>query len=132
MHKLTEKSIFSSNSLQEITSGVFGVNFFQIALHIFKIKQGASQSSLIKNLDLVFLSSASELIQNGRLLTLPLVAGDLQSLLPDEDGRRLYVAMKDNLLSTSLDDITQNPRKVRAVGQTHSLTYQTYSRQVDC
>lgn len=54
----------------------------------------------------------SELLQNGRLLTLPLVAGDLHSLLPDEDGRRLYVAMKDNLLSTSLDDITQNPRKL--------------------
>ncbi|XP_037312848.2 sema domain, immunoglobulin domain (Ig), short basic domain, secreted, (semaphorin) 3H isoform X2 [Pungitius pungitius] len=54
----------------------------------------------------------SELIQNGRLLTLPLVAGDLHSLLPDEDRRRLYVAMKDNLLSTSLDDITQNPRKL--------------------
>ncbi|XP_067096370.1 sema domain, immunoglobulin domain (Ig), short basic domain, secreted, (semaphorin) 3H isoform X1 [Osmerus mordax] len=54
----------------------------------------------------------SELVQNGRLLTLPLVAGDLHSLLPDEDGRRLYVAMKDNLLSTSLDDITQNPRKL--------------------
>ncbi|KAG8002833.1 Semaphorin-3A, partial [Nibea albiflora] len=53
-----------------------------------------------------------ELIQNGRLLTLPLVAGDLHSLMPDEDGRRLYVAMKDNLLSTSLDDITQNPRKM--------------------
>ncbi|CAF92116.1 unnamed protein product, partial [Tetraodon nigroviridis] len=52
------------------------------------------------------------LIQNGRLLTLPLAAGDLHSLLPDEDGRHLYVAMKDNLLSTSLDDITQNPRKV--------------------
>ncbi|XP_017266843.1 sema domain, immunoglobulin domain (Ig), short basic domain, secreted, (semaphorin) 3H [Kryptolebias marmoratus] len=54
----------------------------------------------------------SELIQNGRLLTLPLVAGDLHSLLPDEDRRRLYVAMKDGLLSTSLDDITQNPRKL--------------------
>ncbi|CAJ1055494.1 semaphorin-3ab-like [Xyrichtys novacula] len=54
----------------------------------------------------------AELIQNGRLLTLPLVAGDLHSLLPDEDRRRLYVAMKDNLLSTSLDDITQNPRKL--------------------
>uniref|UniRef100_A0A3Q3JMR8 Sema domain, immunoglobulin domain (Ig), short basic domain, secreted, (semaphorin) 3H n=1 Tax=Monopterus albus TaxID=43700 RepID=A0A3Q3JMR8_MONAL len=38
--------------------------------------------------------------------------GDLHSLLPDEDGRHLYVAMKDNLLSTSLDDITQNPRKL--------------------
>ncbi|KAM7404411.1 hypothetical protein PAMP_011756 [Pampus punctatissimus] len=55
---------------------------------------------------------SNKLIQNGRLLTLPLVAGDLHSLLPDEDGRRLYVAMKDNLLSTSLDDITQNPRKL--------------------
>ncbi|XP_028266559.1 sema domain, immunoglobulin domain (Ig), short basic domain, secreted, (semaphorin) 3H isoform X2 [Parambassis ranga] len=54
----------------------------------------------------------SELIHNGRLLTLPLAAGDLHSLLPDEDRRRLYVAMKDNLLSTSLDDITQNPQKL--------------------
>ncbi|GLD45785.1 semaphorin-3ab-like isoform X1 [Lates japonicus] len=54
----------------------------------------------------------TKLIQNSRLLTLPLAAGDLHSLLPDEDGRRLYVAMKDNLLSTSLDDITQNPRKL--------------------
>ena len=57
-------------------------------------------------------SSLTELIQNGRLLTLPLVAGDLSMLLSDEDGRRLFVALKDNLLSTSLDDITQNPRKV--------------------
>lgn len=64
--------------------------------------------------------SLLELIQNGRLLTLPLAAGDLHSLLPDEDGRHLYVAMKDNLLSTSLDDITQNPRKVRAGEQTLS------------
>uniref|UniRef100_A0A3B3DA11 Sema domain, immunoglobulin domain (Ig), short basic domain, secreted, (semaphorin) 3H n=1 Tax=Oryzias melastigma TaxID=30732 RepID=A0A3B3DA11_ORYME len=55
---------------------------------------------------------STELIQNGRLLTLPLVAGDLHSLLLDEDRKRLYVAMKDNLLSTSLDDITQNPRKL--------------------
>nr|XP_057939927.1 sema domain, immunoglobulin domain (Ig), short basic domain, secreted, (semaphorin) 3H isoform X1 [Doryrhamphus excisus]XP_057939928.1 sema domain, immunoglobulin domain (Ig), short basic domain, secreted, (semaphorin) 3H isoform X1 [Doryrhamphus excisus] len=54
----------------------------------------------------------TELIQNGRLLTLPLVAGDLHSLLPDDDGMRLYVAMKDNLLSTSMDDITHNPRKL--------------------
>lgn len=68
-------------------------------------------------------SPLSELIQNGRLLTLPLVAGDLQSLLPDEDRRRLYVATKDNLLSTSLDDITQNPRKVRTGGCTHTFTY---------
>ncbi|CAB1336291.1 unnamed protein product [Coregonus sp. 'balchen'] len=36
----------------------------------------------------------------------------MHSLLPDEDGRRLYVAMKDNLLSTSLDDISQNPHKL--------------------
>lgn len=63
-------------------------------------------------------SSVLELIQNGRLLTLPLAAGDLHSLLPDEDGRHLYVAMKDNLLSTSLDDITQSPRKVRAAERT--------------
>ncbi|KAJ8015903.1 hypothetical protein DPEC_G00001520 [Dallia pectoralis] len=57
-------------------------------------------------------SQLSELVQNGRLLSLPLAAGDMHSLLPDEDGRRLYVAMKDNLLSTSLDDITQNPSKL--------------------
>ncbi|XP_012682839.1 sema domain, immunoglobulin domain (Ig), short basic domain, secreted, (semaphorin) 3H isoform X4 [Clupea harengus] len=54
----------------------------------------------------------SELVRTGRLLSLPLAAGDLHSLLPDEDGRRLYVAMKDNLVSTNLDDITQNPRKL--------------------
>ncbi|KAM6976474.1 sema domain, immunoglobulin domain (Ig), short basic domain, secreted, (semaphorin) 3H [Aplochiton taeniatus] len=54
----------------------------------------------------------SELVHNGRLLTLPIVAEDLHFLLPDEDGRRLYVAMKNNLLSTSLDDITQNPQKL--------------------
>ena len=73
----------------------------------------------------------SELIQNGRLLTLPLVAGDMHSLLPDEDGRRLYVAMKDNLLSTSLDDITQNPRKVRTGGHTHTHTHtHTYSHTI--
>lgn len=54
----------------------------------------------------------SELQQNGRILTLPLVAGDLYSLLPDEDEKRLYVAMKDTLLSTNLDDITHNPRKL--------------------
>ncbi|KAM8829653.1 sema domain, immunoglobulin domain (Ig), short basic domain, secreted, (semaphorin) 3H isoform 1-T1 [Synchiropus picturatus] len=54
----------------------------------------------------------TELIQNGRMLTLPLEAGDLHTLVHDDDGRRLYVAMKDNLLSTSIDDITQNPRKM--------------------
>lgn len=73
-------------------------------------------------------SPLSELIQNGRLLTLPLVAGDLHSLLPDEDGKRLYVAMKDNLLSTSLDDITQNPRKVRDA-YTHSVLYDTNTQR---
>ncbi|XP_029105642.1 sema domain, immunoglobulin domain (Ig), short basic domain, secreted, (semaphorin) 3H isoform X2 [Scleropages formosus] len=56
--------------------------------------------------------SHAELVKNGRLLTLPLPAGDLHSLLVDEDGRRLYAAMKDNLLATSLDDITQGPRKI--------------------
>lgn len=70
---------------------------------------------------LVSSSSYKELIQNGRLLTLPLAAGDLHSLLPDEDGKHLYVAMKDNLLSTSLDDITQNPRKVRTGEHTFEL-----------
>ncbi|XP_041954511.1 sema domain, immunoglobulin domain (Ig), short basic domain, secreted, (semaphorin) 3H isoform X1 [Alosa sapidissima] len=54
----------------------------------------------------------AELVRTGRLLSLPLAAGDLHALLPDEDGRRLYVAMKDNLVSANLDDITQNPRKL--------------------
>ncbi|XP_028850161.1 sema domain, immunoglobulin domain (Ig), short basic domain, secreted, (semaphorin) 3H isoform X2 [Denticeps clupeoides] len=58
------------------------------------------------------LFSHSDLVRNGRVLSLPLVTGDLYSLLADEDNRRLYVAMKDNLLSASLDDITQNPRKL--------------------
>lgn len=57
-------------------------------------------------------SRRPELVRTGRLLSLPLAAGDLHALLPDEDGRRLYVAMKDNLVSANLDDITQNPRKV--------------------
>ncbi|KAL4645957.1 semaphorin-3G isoform X1 [Arapaima gigas] len=56
--------------------------------------------------------SHTELVKNSRLLTLPFPAGDLHSLLTDEDSRRLYAAMKDNLLATSLDDITRGPRKV--------------------
>ncbi|KAG9336052.1 hypothetical protein JZ751_003318 [Albula glossodonta] len=56
--------------------------------------------------------SHKELVQNGRLLTLPLPAGDLYALVPDEDSRRLYGAMKDQLLATSLDDITQGPRQL--------------------
>ncbi|KAG9270901.1 semaphorin-3F-like [Astyanax mexicanus] len=54
----------------------------------------------------------SDLVRSGRLFSLPLSAGDLHSLLPDEDGRRLYISMKDYLLSTSLDDVTQPPRKI--------------------
>ncbi|XP_072537667.1 sema domain, immunoglobulin domain (Ig), short basic domain, secreted, (semaphorin) 3H [Salminus brasiliensis] len=54
----------------------------------------------------------SDLVRSGRLFSLPLSAGDLHSLLPDEDGRHLYISMKDYLLSTSLDDITQPPRKI--------------------
>ncbi|XP_033825526.1 sema domain, immunoglobulin domain (Ig), short basic domain, secreted, (semaphorin) 3H [Periophthalmus magnuspinnatus] len=54
----------------------------------------------------------SELQQNGRILTLTLEAGDVHSLLPDEDGKKLYVAMKDTLLSTNLDDISHDPRKL--------------------
>ncbi|XP_036434989.1 sema domain, immunoglobulin domain (Ig), short basic domain, secreted, (semaphorin) 3H [Colossoma macropomum] len=56
--------------------------------------------------------SHSDLVRSGRLFSLPLSAGDLHSLLPDEDGRRLYISMKDYLLSTSLDDITHPPRKI--------------------
>ncbi|KAI7797588.1 putative sema domain [Triplophysa rosa] len=54
----------------------------------------------------------SELLRSGRLMSLSVPAGDLNSLLPDEDSRRLYIGMKDHLLSTSLDDITQPPRKI--------------------
>ncbi|KAK7884617.1 hypothetical protein WMY93_027740 [Mugilogobius chulae] len=54
----------------------------------------------------------SELQQNGRILTLPLEAGDVHSLLPEENGKKLYVAMKDTLLSTNLDDISHDPRKL--------------------
>ncbi|KAJ8370913.1 hypothetical protein SKAU_G00109410 [Synaphobranchus kaupii] len=53
-----------------------------------------------------------ELVQNGRLLVLPIPAGDVHALLPDEDTRRLYGAMKDQLLVTSLDDITLAPRQL--------------------
>ncbi|XP_066499649.1 sema domain, immunoglobulin domain (Ig), short basic domain, secreted, (semaphorin) 3H [Hoplias malabaricus] len=56
--------------------------------------------------------SHSDLVRSGRLFSLPLSAVDLHSLLPDEDGRRLYISMKDYLLSTSLDDITHPPRKI--------------------
>lgn len=54
-------------------------------------------------------------------MSLSVSAGDLNSLLPDEDSRRLYIGMKDHLLSTSLDDITQPPRKVCAHPRTHTL-----------
>ncbi|MCJ8734819.1 hypothetical protein PDJAM_G00239710 [Pangasius djambal] len=54
----------------------------------------------------------SELVHSGRLMSLPLSAGDLNSLLPDEDGRRLYISMKDYLLSASLDDVTQPHHKI--------------------
>ncbi|XP_059359586.1 sema domain, immunoglobulin domain (Ig), short basic domain, secreted, (semaphorin) 3H isoform X1 [Carassius carassius] len=54
----------------------------------------------------------SELVLSGRLMSLSVPAGDLNSLLPGEDGRHLYIGMKDHLLSTSLDDITQTPRKI--------------------
>lgn len=54
-------------------------------------------------------------------MSLPLSAGDLNSLLPDEDGRRLYISMKDNLLSASLDDITQPHHKV--ITCSHVLAY---------
>lgn len=56
-------------------------------------------------------------------MSLSLPAGDLNSLLPDEDSRRLYIGMKDHLLSTSLDDITQPPRKVCAHPRTHTHTH---------
>ncbi|KAM9475254.1 sema domain, immunoglobulin domain (Ig), short basic domain, secreted, (semaphorin) 3H [Clarias gariepinus] len=54
----------------------------------------------------------AELVRSSRLMSLPLPAGDLNSMLPDEDGRRLYISMKDYLLSASLDDITQPHRKI--------------------
>ncbi|XP_069045708.1 sema domain, immunoglobulin domain (Ig), short basic domain, secreted, (semaphorin) 3H isoform X2 [Lepisosteus oculatus] len=56
--------------------------------------------------------SFSELVRNGRVLSLPLRAGDLHSILLDEDGRRLYAAIKDHLVTTSLDNITHGVRKL--------------------
>ncbi|KAJ8265141.1 hypothetical protein COCON_G00142400 [Conger conger] len=56
--------------------------------------------------------SHNELVQNGRLLSLPMAAGDMHTLVADEDTRRLYGAMKDQLLVTSLDDITHAPRQL--------------------
>ncbi|XP_066553789.1 sema domain, immunoglobulin domain (Ig), short basic domain, secreted, (semaphorin) 3H isoform X2 [Amia ocellicauda] len=56
--------------------------------------------------------SFSELVQTGRLLSVPLAAGDLHSLLLDEDGRRLYAAIRDQLVSTNLDNITHGIRKL--------------------
>ncbi|KAI5610320.1 sema domain, immunoglobulin domain (Ig), short basic domain, secreted, (semaphorin) 3H isoform 1 precursor, partial [Silurus asotus] len=53
-----------------------------------------------------------ELVRSGRLMSLALSAGDLNSLLPDEDARRLYISMKDYLLSASLDDVTQPHHKI--------------------
>lgn len=67
--------------------------------------------------------SLLELVRSGRLMSLSVPAGDLNSLLPDEDGRRLYIGMKDHLLSTSLDDITQTPRKVCTHPITHAHIY---------
>ncbi|MBN3311831.1 SE3AB protein, partial [Atractosteus spatula] len=55
---------------------------------------------------------AVELVRNGRVLSLPLRAGDLHSILLDEDGRRLYAAIKDHLVATSLDNITHGVRKL--------------------
>uniref|UniRef100_W5NAW0 Sema domain, immunoglobulin domain (Ig), short basic domain, secreted, (semaphorin) 3H n=1 Tax=Lepisosteus oculatus TaxID=7918 RepID=W5NAW0_LEPOC len=56
--------------------------------------------------------SFSELVRNGRVLSLPLRVGDLHSILLDEDGRRLYAAIKDHLVTTSLDNITHGVRKL--------------------
>ncbi len=71
--------------------------------------------------------SVLELVRSGRLMSLSVPAGDLNSLLPDEDGRRLYISMKDHLLSTSLDDITQTPRKVCTHPNTPGRMYSSYS-----
>lgn len=60
-------------------------------------------------------------------MSLSVPAGDLNSLLPDEDGRHLYIGMKDHLLSTSLDDITQTLRKVCTHPNTQARMYSSYS-----
>lgn len=63
-----------------------------------------------------------ELVQNGRLLSLPIPAGDMHALLADEDTRRLYGAMKDQLLVTSLDDITHAPQQVKLPEACRNIT----------
>ncbi|XP_051950164.1 sema domain, immunoglobulin domain (Ig), short basic domain, secreted, (semaphorin) 3H isoform X2 [Xyrauchen texanus] len=77
--------------------------FLSLAAHLTEAWRPSQPRLQFKN---------SELVRSGRLLSLSLPAGDLNSLLPDEDGNRLYIGMKNYLLSTSLDDITQTPHKI--------------------
>ncbi|KAI4874545.1 hypothetical protein NFI96_029022 [Prochilodus magdalenae] len=96
----------------------------QTAIHILR-----SKGSIIKSVE------AKDLVRSGRLFSLPLSAGDLHSLLPDEDGRRLYISMKDYLLSTSLDDITLPPRKIHWPAnpdRIHDCLMAGKNRQLEC
>ncbi|XP_029455454.1 semaphorin-3A-like [Rhinatrema bivittatum] len=53
-----------------------------------------------------------DLVQSKRMVFLPINASDLHSVILDEDRRRIYVAMDDNLLSANLDKITTQVKKL--------------------
>ncbi|XP_058844279.1 semaphorin-3A-like [Acipenser ruthenus] len=54
----------------------------------------------------------TELVRNGRMVPLPFSAGDLHSIIVDEDSRKLYAATKDHLVSTNLDNISHGLKKL--------------------
>ncbi|MGH0188441.1 UNVERIFIED_CONTAM: hypothetical protein FKN15_029677 [Acipenser sinensis] len=55
---------------------------------------------------------ARQLVRNGRMVPLPFSAGDLHSIIVDEDSRKLYAATKDHLVSTNLDNISHGLKKL--------------------
>lgn len=54
----------------------------------------------------------ADLIQSGRVIPLILNAGDLHSIILDEDGRKLFAATKDYLISTNLHRINSTLKKL--------------------
>ncbi|XP_041080783.1 semaphorin-3A-like isoform X2 [Polyodon spathula] len=58
------------------------------------------------------LGKGPELVRNGRMVPLPFSAGDLHSIIVDEDSRKLYAATKDHLVSTNLDNISHGLKKL--------------------
>ncbi|XP_051777357.1 sema domain, immunoglobulin domain (Ig), short basic domain, secreted, (semaphorin) 3H isoform X2 [Erpetoichthys calabaricus] len=51
-------------------------------------------------------------VHNQRIVPLLFRAGDLHSILMDEDNRKLYAATKDHLVSTNLDNISLGVKKL--------------------